>query len=165
MWRRVPVVRQAKLNLVRFARIKDRPHLFAGGSAIGIFVGMTPTMGLQMPIAVFIAFLLKQNKLAAALCVWITNPLSAPFIYALEYEVGRLLMGFERASFPTEMTFAAFGEIGWQVIVPLWLGGMLFAIVCTPLAYIVALWSFPLFRRWRIPRWPNPARRRRLNNP
>lgn len=154
MWRRFGLIRQAKLNLLRMLRIKDRPHQIAGGAAIGMFVGMTPTMGLQMPIAVFIAFWLRQNKIAAALLVWVTNPLSAPFVYALEYEVGRLLLGMERAHFPTAMTFDAFARVGWEVLVPLWSGGLLFSVLCTPPTYLLALKLAPLLRNWRIPRWP-----------
>jgi uncharacterized protein (DUF2062 family) len=36
------------------------------GFAFGIFIGMTPTMGIQMPIAVFIAALIKWSKISAA---------------------------------------------------------------------------------------------------
>lgn len=158
MWQRLAFIRQAKLNLLRMVRIKDRPHRIAGGAAIGMFVGMTPTMGLQMPIAVAIAYPLRQSKLAAALLVWVTNPLSAPFVYALEYEVGRWLLGLERAHFPAAMTFEAFAAVGWQVLVPLWVGGLLFAVLCTPPTYLLVLRLAPLMRSWRIPRWPKPRR-------
>lgn len=158
MWRRLAFIRQAKLNLLRMIRIKDRPHLIAGGAAIGMFVGMTPTMGLQMPIALCIAFPLRQSKLAAALLVWVTNPLTAPFIYALEYEVGRWILGLERLRFPTELTLASLTSLGWQVLVPLWIGGLLFAVIATPPTYLITLRLAPLMRNWRIRRWPRPRR-------
>jgi uncharacterized protein (DUF2062 family) len=37
-------------------------------------------MGFQIAIGVFIAALLKWNKIAAAVGVQVTNPLTAPFI-------------------------------------------------------------------------------------
>ena len=48
---------------------------------------MTPTMGIQMPIAIFFAAMLKWSKISAAFGVWITNPLTSPFIYGLTYIV------------------------------------------------------------------------------
>lgn len=73
----------------RFLAIEGDPHNIALGFALGLFVGMTPTMGFQMAIAVFFAIPLKWNKLSAAAGVWITNPVTAPFIYWINYVVGK----------------------------------------------------------------------------
>ena len=154
MWRRWSMVRMTKLQLVRFARLSGSPDDIAKGMALGIFIGMTPTMGLQMPIAIFCAWLLRENKLAAALGVWITNPVTAPFIYALEYETGRLLLGMARVTLPTHWTFAALRQLGWEFLVPLLFASLLYAIVCGALAYALTLRLLPLLRLWTIPRWP-----------
>lgn len=73
----------------RFLAIEGDPHNIALGFALGLFIGMTPTMGFQMAIAVFFAIPLKWNKLSAAAGVWITNPVTAPFIYWINYVVGK----------------------------------------------------------------------------
>lgn len=156
MWRRWSLIRQAKLNMLRLLRLKDSPDQIAKGVALGIFIGMTPTFGFQMAIAVFFAFLLRENKLAAALGVWITNPLTAPFIYALEYESGRLLLGLERAHLPQELSFAAFNSLSWSVIVPLCFGSLIYGIVCAILSFALTLRLIPVVKAWRIPRWPRP---------
>lgn len=88
MWRGVGFIRQVKLMLVRFVRLRGLPEEIAKGVALGIFIGMTPTFGFQMAIAIFFAYILRENRLAAVLGVWITNPVTAPFIYAAEYEIG-----------------------------------------------------------------------------
>ncbi len=62
----------------RFVKIRGDPHKIALGFSLGLFVGMSPSMGVQMPIAIFIAALLKWNKISSAAGVWITNPLTAP---------------------------------------------------------------------------------------
>ncbi len=158
MWRRWGFIRQAKLTLVRFCRLKGAPDEIAKGMALGIFIGMTPTFGFQMAIAIFFAFLLSENKLAAAVGVWITNPFTAPFIYALEYESGRVLLGMPRANLPEELTFAAFKTLGWEVMAPLALGSLLYGIVCGILAYAMTLRMIPVVKTWHIPRWPRPRR-------
>jgi uncharacterized protein (DUF2062 family) len=65
------------------------------GFALGIFISMTPTMGIQMPIAVFFAALFKWSKISAAFGVWITNPLTSAFIYGITYFVGAKLLGLK----------------------------------------------------------------------
>lgn len=154
MWRRWGLIRRVKLQFLRFARLSGSPDDIAKGMALGIFIGMTPTFGFQMAIAIFCAWLLRENKLAAALGVWITNPLTAPFIYALEYESGRLLLGMARAHLPAHLTFAALRTLGWQVIVPLCFGSLLYAVVSGGIAYALTLRMVPLVRNWHIPRWP-----------
>jgi uncharacterized protein (DUF2062 family) len=154
MWRGIGFIRQCKLMLTRFVRLRGLPEEIARGMALGIFIGMTPTMGLQMPIALVFAYLLKENRLAAVLGVWITNPATAPFIYGLEYELGRRLLGMEYVSFPGELTIDSVSKVGWEVLAPLWLGGILGGILLAPIAYWLTLRLVPIFKVWRPRRWP-----------
>ena len=116
MWRGVGFIRQTKLMLVRFVRLRGLPEEIAKGVALGIFIGMTPTFGFQMAIALLFAYLLRENRLAAILGVWVTNPVTAPVIYAVEYEMGRLLLGMPRTSLPTEFTWSAYADLGWNIL-------------------------------------------------
>jgi len=77
----------------RVVKIRGNPRQIALGFALGLFVGMSPTMGFQTAIAVFFAALFKWNKIAAAISVWISNPLSAPFLYSMTYLVGAKIFG------------------------------------------------------------------------
>lgn len=147
-------IRQAKLNLIRFLRLKGTTEEVARGTALGIFIGMTPTMGFQMPIALFCALILRMNKLAAVLGVWITNPLTAPFIYGLEYETGRRILGMERVHIPEELSWVGLKEFGWDVALPLGVGSLVYAVVCTIIAYYLSLWLIPRFKDFRMKRWP-----------
>ena len=154
MWRGVGFIRQVKLMVVRFVRLRGLPEEIAKGVALGIFIGMTPTFGLQMAIALFFAYLLRENRLAAVLGVWITNPVTAPFIYAIEYEMGRILLGMQRAHLPQELTVKAYADLGWNVLYPLWLGGTLSGLILGALSYFLTLRLVPVVKDWRVPRWP-----------
>ncbi|MFO7559958.1 MAG: DUF2062 domain-containing protein [Desulfobacterales bacterium] len=77
----------------RFLKIRGNPHEIALGFALGLFVGVAPCMGIQTVIAVFLASLLKWNKISAAVGVWISNPISAPFLYGFTFYVGSLFTG------------------------------------------------------------------------
>jgi uncharacterized protein (DUF2062 family) len=154
MWRGIGFLRQSKLMLVRFVRLRALPEEIAKGIALGIFIGMTPTFGLQMIIAIFLAYLLKENRLAAILGVWITNPVTAPAIYAIEYEVGRILLGMQRVDLPREFSFGAFAHLSYEVIGPLWVGGLVAGLLVGGLAYFLTLRLVPQVKDWRIRRWP-----------
>jgi len=159
MWRRWGIMRGIKLLVLRFVRLQGTPHEISKGVALGIFIGMTPTFGFQMAIAVFFAWILKESKVAAALGVWITNPLTAPFIYALEYETGRALLQMPHASLPHHLSFEAMGQLSWEVILPLCLGSLIWSIVSWFVAYYICLRITPLMRKIKVGRWP---RRRRM---
>jgi uncharacterized protein (DUF2062 family) len=154
MWRGFGFIRQCKLMLVRFVRLRGLPEEIARGMALGIFIGMTPTMGLQMPIALVFAYIFRENRLAAILGVWITNPVTAPFIYGFEYEFGRNILGMEYVKFPGELSWESVGQVGYEVLAPLWLGGIICGIVCGAIAYRVTLRLVPFFKTWRPRRWP-----------
>lgn len=154
MWRRIGFIRQSKLMLVRFVRLRGLPEEIAKGMALGIFIGMTPTFGFQMGIALVFAYLLKENRLAAILGVWVTNPLTAPLIYAVEYEMGRILLGLPRARLPVELSFEAYAKLGWNIIAPLWVGGVISGVILGSLAYFLTLRLVPVVKSWRVKRWP-----------
>ena len=72
----------------RFLAIRGEPREIASGLALGVFIGFSPTMGLQLAMALFLAALFRINKIAAGIGVFITNPFTAPFIYYLTYLAG-----------------------------------------------------------------------------
>jgi uncharacterized protein (DUF2062 family) len=80
----------------RFLKIRGHPREIGLGFALGLFVGMTPVMGLHLVIAVPVAALLKWNKISAGIGVWITNAVTAPFIYSFTYLIGAGLIGIEK---------------------------------------------------------------------
>jgi uncharacterized protein (DUF2062 family) len=80
----------------RFIKIRGTPRQIALGLALGLFLGFSPTMGFQIIPAVFLAALLKWNKIAAAIGVQITNPLTAPIIYSFTYSIGAKLIGLQK---------------------------------------------------------------------
>lgn len=88
----------------RFLKIRGTPQEIALGFALGLFVGMSPYLGFQMAIAIFLAALFEWNKIAAAVGVWISNPVTIPLIYPLTYLVGAKVMGMQEVyHFPHAM--------------------------------------------------------------
>lgn len=92
--RRSRVLRILLKAYIRLIKIKAGTHEIALGFAVGILISMTPTMGVQMPIAVVVAMLLRTSKFSAMLGVWLTNPFTAPIIYGFNYWLGAKILGF-----------------------------------------------------------------------
>lgn len=159
MWRRWGIIRQGKLQLLRFIRLQGTPHEISRGFALGILIGMTPTFGIQMPLALLFAWLLKESKVAAIIGVWITNPLTAPVIYALEYETGRVMLQMPHAALPQHFNYEALSRLGFDVLIPFGLGSLVWSLLSWALSYYLCLWLAPMMRKLKVSRWP---RRRKV---
>ena len=134
----------------RFIMIRGEPREVALGFALGIFVGMTPTVGVQTPIAIFIAALFKWSKLSAAIGVWISNPLTVPLIYGVTYITGAKLLSldpvFDMPLSPTWSTLKVMLQKAPQAFGAMTVGGALLGI---PLAIISYYLSFAAVDRYQ----------------
>jgi hypothetical protein len=139
----------------------DPPHRLALGIAIGIFVAITPTVGFQMALAVFLAWLLGANKVVGVPIVWITNPATMIPIYYYCYVVGRFILRHEpvRARWWRELARPPEGwwegvVFYWQrfthIAVPLWVGCLLVATILGYLSYRISL---SIICTYRMRRW------------
>ncbi len=144
------LVDSLKKAYVRFLKIRGTPREIALGLAVGLFVGMSPTMGFQMAIAVPIAAMFKLNKLAAAMAVWVTNPVTAPFIYSSTYFVGARLSGISKgvnaADAANNTTMLTFAEKAPEIFGAMTLGGF---VIGLPLAVIGYYFAFFAVREYQ----------------
>ncbi|MFC2173595.1 DUF2062 domain-containing protein [Acidobacteriota bacterium] len=126
----------------RFLKIRGRPREIALGFALGIFFGMMPMLGVQMVVVFFLASLLKWSKISAAAGVWITNPLTAPFLYGLTYMTGKRLLGLEKtARLPGELNLDTVIKIFHQAPHLLWamtVGGVVIGLPLAVLGYYIS---------------------------
>ncbi|CAB1062899.1 hypothetical protein D1BOALGB6SA_7681 [Olavius sp. associated proteobacterium Delta 1] len=126
----------------RFIMIRGEPREVALGFALGIFVGMTPTVGVQTPIAIFIAALFKWGKLSAAIGVWISNPLTVPLIYSVTYIIGAKLLSldpvFNMPLSPTWSTLKVMIQKAPQAFGAMTAGGALLGIPLAIISYYLS---------------------------
>ncbi|HJT79953.1 MAG TPA: DUF2062 domain-containing protein, partial [Chthoniobacterales bacterium] len=74
-------------------RWKPDRRAIAGGLSLGLFVGLTPSMGVQVLLAGVAAYVMRVNIPLALAGTLITNPFTAALIYPLEYQLGLFLVG------------------------------------------------------------------------
>ena len=133
--------------------LDDTQHSIALGTSIGMFIGMTPTVGIQMIVVMVFAFLTHRlfrfNRVAALLTVYISNPVTIVPIYYMLYWVGKQFVGgnVSRDQFTSLLNYEGF-EGWWNAVTgllfdigtPLIVGTLIVAPVC-------GLVTYPIMRR------------------
>ena len=110
-------------------KLQGEPSYIAMGMAIGVFIGITPTIPFHTLIAVALAFLLKGSKPAAAVGVWVANPLTIPFLYYGSFKTGTLLLN---KPIPFDVKFESIKELlslGTDVTIAMVIGGAILGIL------------------------------------
>lgn len=142
-----------RLLLRSILMLDDTPHSIALGTALGMFIGITPTGGIQMLLVVALSLTLGRifrfNRLAALLMVYVSNPITAVPLYWFCYQVGAVFLGadltkedftriFQYESFDQWSTefFGLLVDIGG----PLLLGSLIVATVAAIVTYPIMLW-------------------------
>jgi uncharacterized protein len=107
--------------------------------ALGVFIGVTPTIPFHTALIMVICLLFRQNITAAMLAATlISNPLTIPFLYLASYELGVLVLGLGANPFVlADYDVRSLLEIGWHIVYPLTVGGFLLAVVFTVPSYFI----------------------------
>ncbi|MCA9175076.1 MAG: DUF2062 domain-containing protein [Planctomycetales bacterium] len=151
-----PFGRVRRFVLVHMLHANDPPHRLALGAAIGVFVAITPTVGIQMALVLVLAYLLRANKVVGLPIVWMTNPATIVPIYYSCYYIGRRMLNQEGigrewwAELRGTHNFTFYWEKLVEVAMPLWLGCLVVATVCGYATYYV---TYFMVRQYRLKRW------------
>ncbi|HHL40378.1 MAG TPA: DUF2062 domain-containing protein [Deltaproteobacteria bacterium] len=110
--------RRFRLIYLKALRLDDPPHAIATGAAIGVFMGILPTFGLGIILAVVIAALVKANKASAVLGSLIMNPLTTPLFWTLSAFVGSLVFWEDSSAILERLRGGALMDgLGWAGLV------------------------------------------------
>jgi uncharacterized protein len=134
----------------RFLKLRGDPHAIAMGLALGVFVGMSPLMGLHSVIAITVAAVFKWSKIATLIGVFVTNPLTAPVIYPLTYTLGATILG-------NPVTIGSSGGLNLSdifqssstVLTNLFVGGGIIGLAGGAFSYAIALRTIRRYRQRR----------------
>jgi uncharacterized protein (DUF2062 family) len=145
-------IQQATLTIYRrFIKLNGAPRDIALGFALGLLIGMTPFFGVHFISSILLASLLKWSKIAALAGVNVTNVVTAPLIYPLNYWVGVKLAGFsEGVDWPAGLAVAdilALMRQSPQILIDLSIGGIILGIPLAVVGYFVAFRMICLYRQ------------------
>ncbi len=118
-------------------------HSVSKAFLIGLFFAFWP-VPFQMVLAAGGAILLRANLSLSVALVWITNPITMPFLFGLAYYVGIITLGYEASEFEFELS--------WQWleynIQSIWQPFLLGCAICSIVAAIIGYFAIGLF--WRL---------------
>jgi uncharacterized protein (DUF2062 family) len=121
----------------RTKALNGEPRYVAMGMAVGIFVSATPTIPFQTIIAVALAFIMRGSKAAAALGVWLSNPITFPVFYLASYKIGAFLFGISTDPAIAGHTAPDLLKLGFDISLAAITGGIVIGIILAIGAYII----------------------------
>ncbi len=136
--------------------INGKPESVALGVASGMFLAMTPTVGIQMILVTILNTIIRANRLAGIIMVWISNPLTLIPIYWADYVVGSLMLNrtmitYDKFQEKMQVILEHVKESGivtgffdfvsfiGELAVPLFLGGVVVGLLCGLPLYPITL--------------------------
>jgi uncharacterized protein (DUF2062 family) len=131
-------------------RQQGDPRRLAWGMALGVFIGITPTIPFHTVMALTLAPLLRASVVAAVIGIQVGNPFTVVPIYLLAYQVGNyMVFSGEPLPIPDHFTLSACLELLWRGGLALQVGGVIIALPPAVLSYFLTLWAIRRVRRRR----------------
>ncbi len=147
-FRKMSFKRTLRYHWLKFLRLQDDPRKLAWGMALGIFIGITPTVPFHLVSVLFLAPLLRVSPVAAFLGVQIGNPLTLAPLYLAAFKVGHFLLHQGAPlKLPETYTVANCLDLLWRGGLALQLGGLILAIPPAIASYFLTLWIVKRYRR------------------
>ena len=158
------ISRTGKYYYLRFIRLQGSPHSLALGAAIGVFIGITPTIPLHT-IAIFILTIMTRSSFVAGLLtsIVVCNPLTYIPQYYFSLKLGNLVTPFDLnwldvktivdmilsdVSFVTKVE--ALLTIGYEAVIVMLVGGSLLALPFAVASYYGSYFTFLKIRKKRM---------------
>lgn len=127
-------------KLKNIVRVKERPHKIALAFSIGVFVGISPLIGIHTILGLALAWAFRLNRLVTLTGVYVTNPWSMVPIYTFCTWVGMLILGVDIT--PSAIDWKHLGlntvlQQFRQILVPFAVGSTTVAVAAGFLVYFV----------------------------
>lgn len=147
------VIRICKFYLLKIKRHQGSPHSLAGGIAVGVLVGLTPTMPFHTILIGLICLITRTSVVVGVAVGWIVcNPLTCLPIYYLAALAGNYLTPYElqlskvklvveqlRAGASFIDMFALIAQAGGEAVVVMLIGGFSIGVPAGVVTYYVCL--------------------------
>ena len=120
--------------------VKDTPHRISIAFAVGIFVGMSPLLGIHTLLGLAVAYVFRLNKLVTIAGVYVTNPWTIIPIYTFSTWVGARCLGMT-SIFPDidwrNITFGMVLKDLGPLLLPFVVGTVLIGVLSSAISYVL----------------------------
>ncbi len=116
--------------------------------AFGVFMGIIPIWGYQLVSAIFLAHVLKLNKVIVAIAANISLPPIIPFILFVSVKTGELVLGVKtELDFHSDITFEVIKSLLKVYVV----GSIVLAILLSVFSGLISLLLLSVYRKNEMP--------------
>ncbi|MFP3983358.1 MAG: DUF2062 domain-containing protein [Desulfurivibrionaceae bacterium] len=151
---------------LRFLRLQGTPEEVARGIAIGVFIGITPTIPFHTVLVLSAALFFRANKIAGLLASWVvSNPLTFFLQYYFSWRIGSFLLPYEisweqvhgiigivSGHGSIQTTIKELSKLGGTAVSVMVAGGIVLALPFTIASYYAALSFFARRERRKLKR-------------
>ncbi len=140
--KKLQCLRAIRYYYLRLLRLEGNPKVIARGLACGVFAGCFPWFGFQTIIGVLLAFLLRGNKLAAALGTWVSNPLTYAPLFFFNFKIGQFVLGsyfISDEQFTLTDDWSKLLNLGTDILISLSVGSFIVGLAAAIATYFLTL--------------------------
>ncbi len=105
---------------------------------VGFFVAFIPMPMQMVAVLAFLPFF-KFNALIGMAIVWVTNPVTMPIIYYIEYLTGNFLL-MQKNTLNVEITLDWFSNHVDDIFIPLYTGALFYSVTSAIFFYYLVNW-------------------------
>ena len=121
-------------------KLKESPHRIALAFSTGVFIGMSPLLGLHTILGVTSAWLFRLNTFAIIAGVYVMNPWTIVPIYAFSTWLGAQCLGLEQMIPEIDWSNVTFSHLLNELkplLMPFIFGSLLIGSVTSVITYII----------------------------
>ncbi|MEW6327355.1 MAG: DUF2062 domain-containing protein [Thermodesulfobacteriota bacterium] len=138
--------RTIRYYYLRIKNLKGNPRAIASGMAIGVFIGLTPTIPFHTVLILLATSLLKSSRIAGIIgATVVSNPVTIPIHYYLAYYLGKWITFFEMR-LPHTYSIIDIARAGWELVLTMLFGGVILGIIPAVITYFLTLYSLKYLR-------------------
>ncbi len=145
-----------KYYYLRLKRLRGDPKILAGGTAIGVLVGLTPTMPLHTLLVIAFTLITRTSTIAGVISsLLVCNPLTYFPIYYFSVNLGNLITPYKinrewLEIFYSQLTnsetffdaIKLIGNLGYETVIVLVTGGILLGLPFALVSFYLSLFFF-----------------------
>jgi len=157
--------RTARYQWLRLLRLRGDSFVLARGVAIGVFVGLTPTIPFHTILVIFFCAVGRGNLVAGLfVSLLVSNPMTIPLQYYVSWKVGTILTGsslsWEHVKYLMDLAhdtsiFEAVKLIyinSFRSMISVLFGGIVFSLPFAIISYFSALYLYGRRQKRRMNR-------------
>ncbi len=140
--------RTVRYQWLKFKRLQGDPRKLAWGMALGVFIGVTPTVPFHTALVLILAPCLGISPVTAYLGIWVMNPVTIAPLYLAAYKVGQfLLFRGEPLILPATFDVQNTLELLWRGGLALQVGGVIIALPPAIISYFLTIRAIQRYRQ------------------